>query len=74
MILLLQCYNMDISNSSDSSNISNISDIRNSSDISDIGYICIRKDRFYCINYNVNVIVQNVEKYLNRKKFNKTLI
>lgn len=71
MILLLQCYNMDISNSSD---ISNISDIRNSSDISDIGYICIRKDRFYCINYNVNVIVQNVEKYLNRKKFNKTLI
>lgn len=68
MILLLQCYNMDISNSSD---ISNISDIRNSSDI---GYICIRKDRFYCINYNVNVIVQNVEKYLNRKKFNKTLI
>lgn len=55
---------MDISNISNISNISDISDIRNSSDISDIGYICVRKDRFYCINYNVNVIVQNVEKYL----------
>lgn len=64
MILFLQCYNMDISNISNISNISDISDIRNSNDISDIGYICVRKDRFYCINYNVNVIVQNVEKYL----------